>query len=236
MVLISFKKFFFNFTDIWFEDRENIRSHFFSLTSWKSHSTKKIHHTIPRKRYTLINNLKNIETEDILKMYDKNTRYEINKIIKTNHYFEYNNNSNVNFINMYNAFASLKKLKPLTQERLLKFPINNIIYTYLNDERGDCASAHVYLFNHKNVVLLYSLTNYTSDKNINKYRAMANRALHYYDMCLFKKQKIEYYDWGGIGLTNKFKGIDKFKKGFGGKVVEYTEYYSYIYYFIMKLR
>lgn len=54
---------------------------------------------------------------------------------------------------------------------------------------------------------------------------IANRFLHYSAMLHFKMQGLKVYDFGGIGLEEgdpKIKGINEFKRSFGGTLI--TEY------------
>lgn len=54
---------------------------------------------------------------------------------------------------------------------------------------------------------------------------IANRFLHFSAMLYFKMQGLKVYDFGGIGLEEsdlKIKGINEFKRSFGGSLV--TEY------------
>lgn len=54
---------------------------------------------------------------------------------------------------------------------------------------------------------------------------IANRFLHFSSMLYFKMQGLKVYDFGGIGLEEsnpKIKGINEFKRSFGGTLV--TEY------------
>ena len=58
------------------------------------------------------------------------------------------------------------------------------------------------------------------------------------DMKKFKNIGFEVYDWGGIayGTENKsLQGINKFKESFGGQIIEQFNFYSPLYYIILKI-
>jgi len=63
----------------------------------------------------------------------------------------------------------------------------------------------------------------------------ANCLLHYEDMCYFKKQGIELYDFGGYGVDTEDQSIlniNRFKDGFRGKLVQENHYESYMFFMI----
>ena len=52
--------------------------------------------------------------------------------------------------------------------------------------------------------------------------AKANRLLHFDDMKYYRDLGVPFYDFGGLSLSEDpdKKGVDEFKRGFGGQVVE----------------
>jgi hypothetical protein len=87
-------------------------------------------------------------------------------------------------------------------------------------ERGIVA-AHYYVVdpNSRRVRLLWSAR--TLDEAATVVAAKLNKLLHWKDILYFRNEfEMHTYDWGGIALDDPaLKGIDSFKRGFGGTIV-----------------
>lgn len=67
----------------------------------------------------------------------------------------------------------------------------------------------------------------TAGEEHRRIRNIANRYLHYADICWFKENGFSLYDFGGVGAADgdaKIQGINSFKRSFGGADVEEFNY------------
>ena len=70
------------------------------------------------------------------------------------------------------------------------------------------------------------LTITTYDKKTKSLIGRSNRRLHWEEIIFYKRKKFDIYDFGGLSLSDSktLSQIDKFKLGFGGKIIaEYNE-------------
>lgn len=162
---------------------------------------------IPRLKLSTYIDLKLTE-EDILSNFKTNYRNEIKKCNSYSFFLEINKSNISEIKKEYDLFANTKNITRLNESRLL---LNEcIIGTNKFDIDSKCCN--VYLKNNNNVVLLYSYT----IGNYSKISSSAQKKLHYEAILFFKKNGLDRYDFGGISLKPKLKGINKFKLGFGG--------------------
>jgi hypothetical protein len=103
-----------------------------------------------------------------------------------------------------------------------------ITTAYFEDKPVVC---HSYLIDSelKIVRLLHSasMIHDLEDKSFKGFVGRANRYLHYQDMVNFKEKGFLKYDFGGYALGTEnvaLQGINKFKDGFGGYLVEQSNY------------
>jgi hypothetical protein len=90
---------------------------------------------------------------------------------------------------------------------------------------------HAYFIDYKENTgrLYYSASKRLNDNADKKLIGYANRYNHHEDMLTLKLKGMRIYDWGGayVGNTDKVKiNITKFKRGFGGQLVQPISYYS----------
>ena len=85
---------------------------------------------------------------------------------------------------------------------------------------------HSYIVGEKQVRLLHSVSEFRNGELDANLVARANKRLHWDDMCLFKKQDKEIYDWGGVSSIENPNGIDAFKFKFGGEPFTYFNVYE----------
>ena len=85
---------------------------------------------------------------------------------------------------------------------------------------------HSYIVGEKQVRLLHSVSDFRSDEKDANLIARANKRLHWEDICLFKNEGKEVYDWGGISSLENPNGIDAFKCKFGGSPLSYYNVYK----------
>ena len=84
--------------------------------------------------------------------------------------------------------------------------------------------------------LLYSWSTEISQEML-KLGGKLNKWFHYKDMLNFKLNGIRCYDFGGISTKDKdsMNGIDKFKYGFGGDIVDYRVNVSLLYVILKRI-
>jgi len=189
-------------------------------------------------KYTLINDLSK-EEDEIFASFTSNIRNEIRKVEKIDNFsYSYNTITMLEFIEFYNSFAISKGLNPLRERRIKKYA-GNLFYlsAYLKDK---LTNVQVYIVDKENKIvrLLYSVSTIHSleDKQRRKNIGFINKFLHWQAISYFKKNNFLIFDWGGYGNDPNNKtlaGIDKFKKSFGGEIIEIYDYYS-IPFFILK--
>ena len=169
------------------------------------------------------------EVDDIFADIRKNTRYEIRRAenrddldIGINLFPDRKNIDR--FSEYYDVFSNSKDLARCNVEKMVS--LNDVGGLSLSSVRkGDSAlSMHAHIVDGERARLLYSASHLRCPDN-NEDRSLvgrANRFLHWKEMILFKHKGFRIYDFGGIssgGDADGRKGIDEFKKGFGGKVL-----------------
>ena len=180
------------------------------------------------RQHTLINSLL-LHDDDILMKCDSGTRYEIRRAKRDGiKCYQYKGNEiDYEMITQFeDCYSEMHKQKGIAHESV----INNI--THLNEHGNIIISFavnnmekvvyHVYLADDSKVRLLYSASTYRNIINSETRNSVgrANRLLHYEDMIYFRNNGFEEYDFGGVSLNKETHGIDEFKMGFGGRLVE----------------
>jgi lipid II:glycine glycyltransferase (peptidoglycan interpeptide bridge formation enzyme) len=163
-----------------------------------------------------------IDEDQILNGMDKGTKYEVRRCLKENLVIE-NINEISTFIEFYNHFAKIKNLNLISKDNLNFSP--DLILRGIKNIENQFLSIHVYVVNESGAIarLLYSATNIELFDDNKALIGRANRLLHYDDMLYFKSNGYKRYDLGGYAHNTEdklLKGINKFKKGFGGSVRE----------------
>lgn len=175
-------------------------------------------------------------TKSINELYDgfsKETKYEIRRAERDgiNVIYNYNERS---FLKIYNAFAEKKGLNKITIDKLNSFKNHLLISASISN--NEISSVHLYLCDGEIARLLYSARNIDCHLK-NSEIGRANRYLHYKDILFFKDLNYKIYDLGGYADSDdeNLVGINKFKLSFGGNIVEMHHYYSFLYYFLLKI-
>lgn len=101
---------------------------------------------------------------------------------------------------------------------------NNVpcIKIFLAKLRDKIIAAAVVMFYGETVAYLHGASDYDLRK------MMAPHLLQWTIVCDAKKTGFRYYDFWGISET-KWPGVTRFKKGFGGKEIEYTGTWDYVF-------
>jgi hypothetical protein len=95
---------------------------------------------------------------------------------------------------------------------------NGVVSSCLVD--GEIRALHFYLIDkeRRRVRLLWSAR--ALDEAAASITARLNKLLHWRDLLYFRDLSMVTFDWGGIALTDgAIKGVDDFKRGFGGTLV-----------------
>jgi hypothetical protein len=178
--------------------------------------------------------------DEIKKGFSKNVKYEINRAKRDGiecKIYDLNSEKNKDFyIKFYNEFAKSKgiNIKLKKKYHIDRFK-ENLIVTYASFNEVILVM-HGYILDHENkiVVLAHSSSIFRSLDSksvINKnFVGRANRYLHFWDMCYFKKKGFIIYDLGGYKLNTNNEillNINKFKDGFKGELVEKSHYESW---------
>jgi len=103
------------------------------------------------------------------------------------------------------------------------------VQVYIKDDENKIARL---LFS---VSTIYGLDDKTKRNKI----GWINKALHWKSILYFKEKGYKEYDWGGYSNNPNNKelaGIDKFKKAFGGEIIQVYDYYSIGFYILNQLK
>ena len=228
MVYCEYKKRGIKIGHLWFYDGDNIDSiHPDILYMHGSKKRKERWDVLCDEQYSLMTDL-SISEDELYKNIRKNYRYEIRRSEKENVKLDYYSATSISeeilhqFENTYNEMYKDKNIN-VTFNR-------NLVDAYIRDEKICFTIAsynhiplvfHSYIIDENNVRFFYSTSPFRAQTDISKKIGCMNKALHWYDICLFKSLGVKKYDWGGISNADKPNGIDEFKMGFGGERVVY---------------
>lgn len=175
----------------------------------------------------------NLEQDDsvLLSSFSEKTRYEIRRASKESLSHEIRIDIAA-FVSFYNAAALQKGRSSIAASDLELFSQNLLVTATLRE--GKAMAMHAYLCDEESkiVVLYQSATAHrgASDPSSRSLIGRANRWLHWQDMLLFKSTGYSCYDFGGWSkdaTDPELQGINKFKQGFGGLLVEISNYVSF---------
>jgi len=134
------------------------------------------------------------------------------------------------FTDFYNQFASFRGVGIANTDKLRAFASRNaLIISQARDSTSNMTySMHCYITDGVRARLYHSAT-LPRESSGNKSNVdpqlvgRSNRQLHWKSMLSMKESGLLVYDFGGISNTTALKGIDDFKRQFGGtEVVEYN--------------
>jgi len=196
---------------------------------------------IKEKKYTLITDLTQ-DLDTIFSLFKKNTRNKINKVKKIESFsYSINQIDKEAFVDFYNQLAKAKKLPVMQISRFAKY--GNRLHFFSAYLDGELTNVQVYLVDNENKIgrALYSVSTIhgLEDKEKRDRIGFINNYLHWESMKYLKEMGCSIYDWGGYGNDEKNKelaGIDRFKKSFGGEILEMYDYYSIPFYILDKIK
>lgn len=191
---------------------------------------------IKDRKLTLISELNYHNDDAILGALRKKLRYDVRSFSKKSDRFRVEHIHARAFIDHYNEFAKTKSLRQISidnfNDDLEKFQFFGL---YLD---GILVCSHCYICNGNITRLMHSALHIPDGSEVtNDDSQSANKYLHFFEMKYYTNQGVQYLDWGGVSFGEKEKeGIDNFKRGFGGVLVEYYDYYSPAFYLMVKVR
>jgi len=134
------------------------------------------------------------------------------------------------FLDFYTIFARQKGLKPINRKRFSAVAEAGRLRLSSAELAGAIAVRHAYITSGPYVRMLYSASLFRdSVPDARAAIGRANRLLHWRDMLAFKAEGCRFFDWGGISedeSTPVLKGINDFKREFGGDEASYFEGYA----------
>lgn len=187
-------------------------------------SNKIFNNTICDINLTLVTSLLD-NLDDIKAEFKKTVRYEINKADKLSLKISNRNYIKDEELNLLNEFYNSINMAEVTIDRLKKYNPENFKVTAIYHE-SQLICFHVYLYDDQRTRLLYSSCIKGKIISLGLDASYMNRYLHFKDIELFKNMGLEKYDWGGISSFEKPNGVDKFKMGFSGKLIEICTIYT----------
>jgi lipid II:glycine glycyltransferase (peptidoglycan interpeptide bridge formation enzyme) len=134
------------------------------------------------------------------------------------------------FVAFYDEFARAKSLAPINRSRLLAVAEAGRLRLSRGVLNGTIVVRHAYIVTGGTVRLLYSASLFRgSSDDVRAAIGRTNRLLHWLDMQTFKRQEYRTFDWGGLfadEIRPDHRGINDFKREFGGRRVDYFEGYA----------
>jgi hypothetical protein len=129
------------------------------------------------------------------------------------------------FVKFYDIFAAGKSLNPLDRNWIEAIVRAGRLRLTRAEHDGTTLVRHSYIVAGGTARLLQTASLFRdTDAEQRAVIGRANRLLHWRDMTAFKDAGLERYDWGGIfenESTPERKGINEFKREFGGTPTEY---------------
>ena len=235
MVVSKFKKLFIKFTGYWFLG---------TAFKHKSKSDVVIFHSLvdlnycpnslyyTEDQYSLVSDL-TFDEEALFKKNSKTCRYEINRAKKSDVFVRHIDSSELkkdpeilkNFENDYYSFIKEKNIDDTYNKEAVNSYIDSETFCLtLTEMENGIKIWHSYIYDDKNARLMYSVSNFRSEKKIQALAGMVNRLQHWQDMLTFKNCGVTHYDWGGVPDFEFNDGIAKFKKSFGGDPLKTKTY------------
>jgi hypothetical protein len=134
------------------------------------------------------------------------------------------------FLPFFEEFAKEKGIEGTSPEKLESFGTSLRVTEARLD--GVVLAMHVWLLDADlgRLRLIHSATGRFADPEHQNASGRANRLLHWWEMVTFRAQGVRTYDWGGYAKDTEDqakKGINQFKDGFGGSLVEESHYYPF---------
>ena len=122
----------------------------------------------------------------------------------------------------YERFIHLKGIKIFYNEGAMAKYVESGNITLTKAFKGEETYAqHIFVHDDKIIRLLYTVSNFRGHEIDKNMVGTFNKYLHWKDIEYFKNNNFKVLDWGGLNSKENTNGIDVFKRGFGGKEVDY---------------
>jgi hypothetical protein len=184
-----------------------------------------------KPRFTMLVDLTASE-KAILDAFSETTRYEVNRSNRENVRAELETDIE-RFCSFFNAAADAKGRDHLDPISIATYGKNMCVTKAITE--NEVLAMHSYLFDEQigRVALYHSASLFRLEKNSQQRNRIgrANRWLHFQDMVRFKRLGASLYDFGGYAKgtsVHELQRINEFKEGFGGSIVEESNYVSNI--------
>ena len=180
-------------------------------------------------KFTKLIDLRQSEDE-LFNEFGKNTKHKVKRALSEGMRFSPETNPD-NLLKTYNEFSFAKGREPMDAPRLRAY-WPHMFATKLTCD-GEVLVMHSYLFDPELRRACQqhsaSLFRSTDDAQRQSMIGRANRLLHYLDMLWLKEKGAHIFDLGGYALNTQepeLIEVNEFKDGFGGRLVEESNYYS----------
>jgi hypothetical protein len=120
----------------------------------------------------------------------------------------------------YDQFAKSIGIDLSNKEKLRSFnQSGSLLLTQVRDA-DNVLCRHVFISDGVRIRLYYSWSNFRGCSNESRAKiGRANKSLHWFEILKSKELGFGLYDFGGLSLDGKTDNIDRFKKSFGGYLV-----------------
>lgn len=231
MINVTYIKKGFKINSIWFcKDIDSVftgsKADFIFIHGYPRDNYKK---ALVNKQSTLLTEL-TMPLEEIFQQFNRTYKRQINKAKNDQVEIKQYDSRDLkdkpylldSFKKDYERFIQLKGIKNFYNERAMKKYVESGNITLTKVFKGEVNYAqHIFVHDHEITRLLYTVSNFRGHE-IDKNRVGTfNKYLHWKDIEYFKDKKLKVLDWGGINSKKNTNGIDVFKRGFGGKEVDY---------------
>ena len=214
----------------WFSGRSKFSDLFRLSLYFHSQHNSELFGFRRKPKFTILIDI-SLPDEMILKTASETTRYEVRRALRDNIRIESEKDLD-EFCNFSNKAADTKNRGHLSSAGLL--PYWPDMYVTKVMQENEVLAMHSYLIDKSigRAALLHSVSLFRLEQDSGRRNAIsrANRWLHYQDMLLFKRMGMKEYDFGGYAKNTtdaELSSINAFKLGFGGVVVEESNYISW---------
>ena len=181
-----------------------------------------------------------VNEDEIFNGFGKNTRHKVKRALTEGMRFSPETDAD-NLMRIYNEFSAAKGRPPM-DESVLRIYWPRMLATKLTHD-GEVLVMHSYLFDAdlRRACQFHSASLFRSTDDVHRQSMMgrANRLLHYLDMLWFKERGADILDLGGYALNTtdpELIEVNEFKDGFGGRLVEESNYYSFPLFLLRKTK
>jgi hypothetical protein len=184
-----------------------------------------------RPKFTLLVDLARPQ-DAILSSFSQTTRYEISRCARENVRLEVETDIQ-RFCSFLNASADTKGRGHVDLAKLAPYWPHMHVSKAVADDGTLVMHAHLLDPQSRRAVLYQSASLFRLEPGPQHRNRVgrANRWLHFRDMLAFKERGAAVYDFGGYAKdtsNSELRGINEFKDGFGGVLVEQSNYVSHL--------